>query len=652
MCKSEKPRLTVPSILNALCESEDENQILQYDNKLVCMFISPVLLAGSVINFIVRYFIFKRGLGATLMDSAILLALGLFYETLLRTGEKLNARLVAHITSALFGLFFVYVVLRFYDLIGPSVWLFGIFPIFLSIVQVTRILWAYTSVSLVLSWFYIMLKYFGSGTLTPYFYFVGFVFFTMLFIVSLVIMKINTTRIGKIKRQLGEVRIQAAERKKAEEENKRLALYDQLTGLPNRMLFQELLGKAIRQSIISDTSGYVFFLDIDLFKMINDTMGHTQGDELLNQVGRRLSEVVPENAVVSRIGGDEFLLMFPDAGGKPEIAKTANNILQTISQPFIVNQRKIYITCTMGIARFPSDGGDVESIIKSADLAMYKAKEDGKNRFTFYSRHLNEVVQFELEMMTAMKTALLHGEFELYYQPQFNGTTREVIGFEALIRWNHPTMGLLYPDEFIPIAEKTGLMVPIGEWVLRTACMQNKAWQNEGVAKVPMAVNLSVYQISDTLFAEQIERNLKETGLEPRYLELEITEKVLLKNMKEIKNELDRIKNLGVKITIDDFGTGDSSIYYLKELPVDCLKIPMGFIHGISKSVKDESIISVIMALADILKIEVIAEGVETQKQLDFLNERQCRNIQGYYFSKPMKADDIEDFCHKTLSCV
>lgn len=631
-------RITIPIVYNAINEAEDDNLIVKYENMLLCMFISPILLVGSVANILVRYLIFHRELLVTLMDSAVLLLFGLCFELLLRIDFKIKARLISHFTSALFAVFYMYVVVKYYSLIGPSLWIFAFIPIVLSMVHSTKILWFYTGLSLFISWIYVTFIASRIEGLTNHFYILSYVFFALLFFASMTVNKINFKRIHRIMNQLKEL-------KKQIEVNERLALYEQLTGLPNRTHFYELLRQAVVHAKSNGTNLYVLFLDLDLFKMINDTMGHTQGDEMLKQVGKRLSDSIRKNDIVARIGGDEFLIMLRDVSSEREIVNIATFVLEQINRPFMINQRPFHITCSIGISKFPFDGEDAETIIKHADLALNKAKEEGKNRFFFYTDNLVKIVQHEMSMINEMRQALRKKEFELYYQPQFNGATKEIIGFEALLRWNHPTRGLLSPGAFISVAEKTELIVSIGEWVIRTACMQNKVWQNERIARVPVAVNLSVKQICNNSLTQKVLEILQETNLSPKYLELEITEKILIKDIKNIKNELVNLKQLGVKIAIDDFGTGYSSLQYLKEFPVDCIKIPIDFIRGIDNNSKDESIITVILAMAEIMNLDVIAEGVETKNQLDFLLNKSCKNIQGYYFCKPMKASEVELFC-------
>lgn len=406
------------------------------------------------------------------------------------------------------------------------------------------------------------------------------------------------------------------------------------------MLFTANLHREIEHAKTSKLGLYVMFIDIDFFKRINDMLGHASGDQLLIQVGERIVTVLRNSDSVCRVGGDEFLVMVGHINSEQQVLDMARRLLDQLNKPFNIDKHQVEVTCSIGIAKSPEDGADVEALIKSADFAMYKAKQDGKNRYEIYSSELQEDANKEIRMINAIQDALINNEFVLFYQPQVEGASKKIIGYEALIRWNHPEQGIISPNNFIPIAEKTGLIIPVGEWVLRTACRQNKQWQDMGMPKVPVSVNISAIQIKNSPLYKLLRDVLSDTKLAPEYLELEITESMIIFNEK-IRLELEKIKSLGVKISIDDFGTGYSAIQYLKNYPIDRLKIPMEFIHGININDKDESIINVILALAESLHIDVIAEGVENESQYQFLSERSCRNIQGFLFYRPLPADSI-----------
>ncbi|WP_432663877.1 EAL domain-containing protein [Wukongibacter baidiensis] len=432
------------------------------------------------------------------------------------------------------------------------------------------------------------------------------------------------------------------DRKRWEEKIYSMAYYDPLTNLPNRVLFEEKLNYALMASKENLGKGAVFFIDLDNFKNINDTLGHEFGDNLIIKVGNELQSCVEEQGVVTRFGGDEFLILQSEISSSNDATDLANKILNIFNKPWIIGEHQIYTTASIGIAVFPEDGIDVNEILKNADTAMYKAKGSGKNKFQFFQRLMSFEILRKTEISNALRNALKNNEFELYYQPLLELKTGKIGSFEALIRWNHPEWGFVPPNEFIPIAEETGLIIPIGEWVLRTACKQNKEWKDRGYSYNSIAVNVSAVQLQQRNFLCSIKEILEECNLEPQFLELEITESVLMKYIDWNIETLSGLQNMGVKIAIDDFGTGYSSLNYLKSLPIDSVKIDKSFIDGICMSANEESIVEGIILLAHKMQLEVVAEGVEVKEQLEILGEKRCDKIQGYYISKPYPAEEIE----------
>lgn len=428
----------------------------------------------------------------------------------------------------------------------------------------------------------------------------------------------------------------------AEKEINYMAYYDPLTGLPNRALLKNRLAQAIHLARRTEKLLGVMFLDLDYFKSVNDTMGHEGGDELLKQVARKLSGCVRKYDTVSRFGGDEFLILLVQIPRIESIHSIAEKIMKVFEQPIIVQGQEFFITASAGVAVFPWDGEEAETLLKNADLAMYSSKDRGRNRYTLCSPAMKEDIFKKMQLTNSLYRAQERNELMLHYQPQVSLATKKIIGLEALIRWDHPQMGIISPEVFIPLAEQAGLINPIGEWVLRTACRQNMAWQDLGLPPVRMAVNLSVAQFRNPNLVSIIDGILGETGLNPAYLELEITESIIIKEADYIIRVLSDLKKLGVTIAIDDFGTEYSSLSRLKMLPIDRIKMAMQFVQGISDSNKDEAILKVIIHLARSLELKVIAEGVETEAQLEFLSRRMCDEIQGYYFYKPMPAEEIE----------
>jgi len=435
-----------------------------------------------------------------------------------------------------------------------------------------------------------------------------------------------------------EIALRELSLKKIEE----LIHFDSLTGLPNRVMLVDRLRQAINLAKQTNKPIGILFLDLDGFRTVNDTFGRSQGDELLKTVAARLVDLVRETGTIARISGDEFIIMIPNMTSVDYILKVANNIVDAFRQPFELNQNEINVTTSVGISVFPADGETCEILIKNADLAVHKAKEMGKNQLVFCTTIMKDIIAENMKLSSDLYRSLKRDEFEVYYQPQINLDTKKIVGLEALLRWNHPELGLVSPVKFIHLMEKNGLITPIGKWVLHTVCMQNKAWQKSGLPPIRIVVNLSMIQLQNHEILSQIKEILDETKLPPQYLELEITESIAMWNTDYIVQILNAFQEMGIYISIDDFGTEYSSLQYLKLLPINRIKIPMLFIQGINVDKKDEEIIKAIIALARIMGLDVIAEGVETQQQDSFLTQWKCDDIQGYYYYKPMPAKEIE----------
>ncbi len=420
------------------------------------------------------------------------------------------------------------------------------------------------------------------------------------------------------------------------------AHHDALTGLPNRLNFNECLNQALARAKRKQGKLAVMFLDLDRFKLINDTMGHNLGDLLLKDIAERIRQTLREGDTIARQGGDEFLVLLPEIRDEQEVISVTERILGVFSQPLILDGNEVYMTTSIGVSLYPTDGSDLETLVKHADTAMYYAKEQGRNNYQFFTAGLNIKANDRLSTENSLRKALARGEFILHYQPQVDVESGCIVGLEALIRWNSSEQGIVPPFSFIPIAEETGLIVPIGEWVLRTACAQNKAWQDQGYPKLRMAVNISARQFQEPKFIMLVAEVLKETGLDPQWLELEITESIAMKNGDASVEILNSFKNLGVRISIDDFGTGFSSLNYLTRMPIDTLKIDRSFIQDISLSENGEQVVTAIIQLAKNLQLKVIAEGVETKTQRTFLKDKQCDEMQGFLFSKAVTPEEVE----------
>ncbi len=437
-------------------------------------------------------------------------------------------------------------------------------------------------------------------------------------------------------------------RKKAEKMIKTMAYFDTLTGLPNRNSFRQHLNNALNHH--GDKILAVLFLDLDRFKIINDTKGHTVGDLILKKVAARLEMAVQNSGLVSRLGGDEFIILLEDID-KNIVTDVAQKILNEFSYPIEVNNQEFFVTPSIGISLYPEDGRDEETLIKHADTAMYQAKERGKNNFKFYSSNLKGISIRKMELENGLRKALEQNQLMLYYQPQVSLITGEIVGVEALLRWHHPEHGFISPDEFIPLAEETGLIVPLGKWVLQEACKQRKIWEDAGFRDFPIAVNVSVRQFEDDHFIDYISMVLDGTGLKGSMLELEITESIM-QNLERSTVILNQLKDIGVLLSIDDFGTGYSSLSYLKHLPIDKIKIDKSFVDDILYHSNKGVMVKTIIDMGVNLNFIVIAEGIETEEQLDFLKKNGCDIGQGYFFSKPLPANQLElDLFDKNKIC-
>ncbi|MBI1921540.1 MAG: EAL domain-containing protein [Geobacter sp.] len=433
------------------------------------------------------------------------------------------------------------------------------------------------------------------------------------------------------------------ERKRFEQELMYQASHDSLTDLPNRNILLDRLSQALSLGKRFNKPIGVLLLDLDNFKIINDTMGHAAGDRLLVNVAERLRGAMRRYDTVARLGGDEFAIILTEFGESKEVVPVTEKLLQLFSDPFETEGREIFITVSIGITLFPSDGDSAEVLLKNADAAVYNAKEQGKNSYRFFSAELNQKAFERLEMEGKLRHALERHEFELHYQPRVELATGRIVGAEALIRWNDPENGMIGPYKFIPLLEETGLIIPVGDWVMRTAGAQLKRWLEAGFPPLQISVNLSARQFHQLDLVGDVRRMLEETGLDPRYLGLEITESILMHDVEDVVAKLAALKDMGMSLSIDDFGTGYSSLSYLKRFPLDELKIDQSFVRDLTTDPDDAAIVTTIIAMAHSLKLKVVAEGVETLGQLAFLIEHQCEEMQGYYFSKPLPVGQFEE---------
>ncbi len=420
--------------------------------------------------------------------------------------------------------------------------------------------------------------------------------------------------------------------------------HDPLTGLPTRPIFYDRLKTLISNQPRNPLVPTVLFLDLDSFKRVNDTLGHDAGDKLIQQVSVRLSGCLHAGDTVARLGGDEFIFLCPQRRRIEYGAIVAKKIIQAFSTAFVVDGREIYLSGSIGIAHYPYDGDDADSLMKHAAAAMYRAKEKGKNNYQFYLNSMNAAAYDRLALENSLHHAIERDELLLHYQPQTSIETGEILGIEALVRWRHPSLGIIPPGEFIPLAEETGLILPMGEWVLRTTCLQNKQWTEVNGWRLRISVNLSAKQLEQKNFVERVSKIIAETGLSPELLELEITESAVMKDVTMAMAHLNQLAGMGFRLSMDDFGTGYSSLSYLKRFPLSTLKVDRSFVQEITTSSDDQAITLAIISMAHHLGMNVIAEGVETSAQLGLLKSYQCDAIQGFLISKPLPVEDIEKF--------
>lgn len=420
-----------------------------------------------------------------------------------------------------------------------------------------------------------------------------------------------------------------------------LAEHDYLTDLPNRLLLTDRITQAISAAKRRHSKLAILFIDIDHFKRVNDTLGHEIGDQLLKVLSKRIQLCIRASDTLSRQGGDEFVVLLPELHEDAVPAEIAQKILLAIKNPINIATHELYITASIGIAVYPDDGESVDVLTRHADAAMYHAKNSGRNNYQFFTQEMSERVEAQLMMETGLQKAISNNELQLFYQAKLSIKTGKIIGAEALVRWLHPQWGMMMPDRFIKIAEDSGLIKGIGHWVLREACTQNKKWQDAGLSKIPIAINVSVVELHHAQFTQEITKVLLQTGLQPNHLELEVTESVAIQSELRVIQDLNKLKEMGVRLSVDDFGTGYSSLSYLKLLPVNTIKIDKSFIRDIQVDVNDAAIVTAIIKMSQSLGLTVIAEGVENQAQLDFLKSHGCDEMQGYLFSRPLPADEF-----------
>jgi diguanylate cyclase (GGDEF)-like protein/PAS domain S-box-containing protein len=437
--------------------------------------------------------------------------------------------------------------------------------------------------------------------------------------------------------------IDLSQNKQTQEKLNHLAYHDALTDLPNQVLFKDRLKQAIAYSRRSDQMHAVLLLNLDRFKTINDSLGYTAGDRLLQSVAQRLTSCVRESDTVARFGSDEFAVLLTQISRPQDAANAARAIKEVLDQAFIFDEQEVFMSTSIGISLYPTDDRDTAGLLKSASAALDRAKTGGGNNYQFYTAGGTTRALKQLVLESNLRGALDRGEFVVHYQPQVTIPDFHLVGMEALVRWSHPSLGLLYPCEFVPLAEDSGLIIQLGDWVMRDACLQNKVWQNKGLAPMRLSVNFSARQFQQATFISTVEEILKETNLDPRWLELELTESSIMKEPELAIEKLHELKLMGIRVAIDDFGTGYSSLNYLKRFPIDTLKIDKSFVSDVCKDPHDTAIVRAIITLGHALDLTVIAEGVETQEQLQYLTSLGCDVVQGFLFSKSLSPGAFEE---------
>ena len=437
--------------------------------------------------------------------------------------------------------------------------------------------------------------------------------------------------------------VDLSQNKQTQEKLNHLAYHDALTDLPNQVLFKDRLKQAIALSRRNDQMQAVLLLNLDRFKTVNDSLGYTAGDRLLQSVAQRLTSCVRESDTVARFGGDEFAILLTHISRAQDAANAARAIKEALDQAFLFDDQEVFVSSSIGIAVYPHDGRDTASLLKNAGAAVDRAKVQGGNNYQFYTAGGTTRALKQLVLESNLRGGLERGEFVVHYQPQVDTRSFQLVGMEALVRWNHPSLGLLYPKEFITLAEDSGLIIQLGDWALRAACAQSMAWQDAGLAPMRLSVNFSARQFQQATFISSVAETLKQTNLDPRWLELELTESSIMKDPEQAIEKLHEFKLMGIRVAIDDFGTGYSSLNYLKRFPIDTLKIDRSFVSDICKDRHDTAIVRAIITLGHALDLTVVAEGVETQEQLQYLSSLECDVVQGFLFSKSLTASAFEE---------
>lgn len=601
-------------------------------NKFIAKVLSISFLSGSILYLISQYLFAGVSTGKAISFSLVFIFLSILVQIVLYF--NLPVKVTTHLLSLITFFSLPVIVLEFTRVGGVTIWILPFISTIIALSFTSNIMIMYMMCSGLLTQSFLWLVKPEALVLidsSDYIARIG-----LLLLAGAIAIKVNNIYVKRIRANLEYMKY-----------IEKIAYHDPLTGLSNRIFLFEKMEAKLKQAKKNGNILALFYLNLDYFQIVNETIGHDYGDELLKNIARGLQIAAGDNSLVSRVGGDEFVIMSPDIISFNNIEDLAEKLLDFFRAPANLNGQDFYITTSIGIASFPDDGKDPSAIFRSANIAMQLAKKRGRNQYVLSTTAFKVHIEENAKIRHHLATALKNNEFFLHYQPQVDSASEEVTGFEALLRWNNFELGLVPPGRFIPLAEQTILIRHIGLWVLRTSCRQMKYWQDQGLPPVKIAVNLSLAQLENPHLVKEVTQTLKETGLNPKYLELEITENMGIQELSYVVSVLESFKKLGITITIDDFGTDFSSLKFLKQLPIDKVKIAMVFVHGMLDNPTDEAIINMIILLSKNLQLDLIAEGVESKEQLIALLERGCHNVQGYYYSKPLSASQAEEFLLK-----
>lgn len=669
-----KFKRTMPAVFALLNAADDPSRILYYQNILTCMFAAPLLFCGVFANIIVVYFFWSGDLTSVLVNSGVFLLLGLTFELISR--KEMDIDLFDHLLSLSQSICLAFIVVQYYHIIGPAVWTVSFVMIIIAMMRLKITMLYYIAATTFICGLYVTFLLPVDGfQFAPVYFLIQNVLFTFVFSLAATAFYMNLNRYDKAMERLNavitqkekiaglyrklnltkqtlanqnrELQTSNEEIRKNEERLHFLAYYDGLTELPNRKMILERLQLLVNLSENEKSAFFIVFIDLDNFKKINDTMGHLYGDDYLKYTATRLKELVHEDDLLGRMGGDEFALIIQRNIKEDAAYNYVESLRNELCDKIKTSCSEFKVSASFGISVFPQDGKDPIELLKSADTSMYKAKELGRNNIQFFRPDMKEEILNKIQMESLLLKAYENKEFFIEYQPQFNAEDHRIRGFEALIRWDSPHYGRVAPMSFIPLAEEMGLIIGIGQWVLLTACHKFKELDNRFDQNLCISVNVSAVQMRDKNFVDIVKKVLDETNMDPKQLELEITESLFIDHIEETIAMLNEIKSLNVRISLDDFGTGFSSLSYLRRLPIDTLKIDKSFIDDLTDKDSSIRIVGDIISLGHNLDAHIVAEGIENSTQLEYLKNHNCDCIQGFMFGKPMSVKDMEALLEK-----